>query len=39
MALDLYQRSLSLPIYSRMIDADVERVVDAVLDVVAANRR
>lgn len=32
-ALDLYQRSISLPIYSRMTDADVTRVIDAVLEV------
>jgi len=38
-ALDLYRRSLSLPIYSRMTDAEVGRVVAAVRDVVAAHRR
>jgi perosamine synthetase len=35
-ALDLYRRSISLPIYSAMTHADVERVVDAVLDVCRA---
>ena len=29
-ALDLYERSLSLPIYSSMTDEEVERVVEAV---------
>jgi perosamine synthetase len=33
-ALDLYQRSVSLPIYSRMTDAEVARVVQSVRDVV-----
>ncbi len=37
--LDLYRRSLSLPIYSRMSDGEVERVVAAVRDVVDAFRR
>lgn len=32
-ALDVYERSLSLPVYSRMTDADAARVVDAVLDL------
>jgi perosamine synthetase len=34
-----FQRVLSLPIYSRMTDRDVEDVVEAVCRVVAANRR
>lgn len=38
-ALDLYRRSVSLPIYSRMTDADVARVVAAVRETVAASRR
>jgi perosamine synthetase len=33
-----YQRVVSLPIYSRMTDEDVDRVVDAVIRIVAANR-
>jgi dTDP-4-amino-4,6-dideoxygalactose transaminase len=33
-----YQRMLSLPIYSRMSDSDVERVIDAVREVVARHR-
>jgi dTDP-4-amino-4,6-dideoxygalactose transaminase len=36
-ALDLYQRSVSLPIYSRMTDAEVARVVQSVRDVVLKN--
>jgi dTDP-4-amino-4,6-dideoxygalactose transaminase len=30
-----YQREISLPIYSKMSDADVQDVIDAVLEVVA----
>jgi UDP-4-amino-4,6-dideoxy-N-acetyl-beta-L-altrosamine N-acetyltransferase len=30
---DLYRRSISLPLYSRMTDADVERVIDAVRSI------
>lgn len=37
--LDLYRRSLSLPIYSRMKDAEVERVAATVRDVVEKFRR
>jgi perosamine synthetase len=33
-----YQRVVSLPIYSRMTDEDVDRVIDAVIRIVAANR-
>ncbi len=33
-----YQRELSLPIYSKMTDGDVQDVVEAVLATVAANR-
>ena len=36
---DLYRRSVSLPIYTRMSDEDVNRVVDAVLDVVKRHAR
>jgi dTDP-4-amino-4,6-dideoxygalactose transaminase len=32
-ALELYERSFSLPIYSRMTDGDVDRVIDAVVDI------
>lgn len=32
-----YQRELSLPIYSKMTDDDVQDVIDAVLEIVAAN--
>lgn len=38
-ALDLYKRSVSLPIYSGMTDADVERVIEAVVQVVREKRR
>jgi dTDP-4-amino-4,6-dideoxygalactose transaminase len=38
-ALDVYGRSISLPIYSKMGDADVNRVIEAVMDVIAAHRR
>ena len=38
-ALDCYQRSLSLPIYSVMTDHEVARVMDAVTDICAAHRR
>lgn len=34
-----YQRVVSLPIYSKMTDADVEDVVDAVVDIVNSSRR
>jgi len=33
-----YQRVISLPIYSRMSDQDVEDVIEAVVDIVTANR-
>jgi len=32
----VYERQLSLPIYTRMTDADVERVIEAVAQVLAA---
>lgn len=38
-AYDLYLRSISLPIYSAMTDAQVDRVVDTVLEIVADHRR
>jgi perosamine synthetase len=34
-----YQRILSLPIYARMSDADIEDVIAAVRDIVESNRR
>jgi dTDP-4-amino-4,6-dideoxygalactose transaminase len=34
-----YQRVVSLPIYSRMTDEDVDRVIGAIGRIVAANRR
>jgi perosamine synthetase len=37
-ALDLYSRSISLPVYSRMTDGDVDRVIGAVLEVTSSNR-
>ena len=38
-ALDCYQRSLSLPIYSKMDDGQVTRVMEAVAEICAAHRR
>lgn len=38
-ALDLFRRSVSLPIYSKMSDADVLRVIDAVQGVVRLHRK
>jgi perosamine synthetase len=38
-ALDLYQRSISLPIYSAMTDEQVERVIAAVQGLVREHRR
>lgn len=37
--LDLYERSVSLPIYSAMSDGDVERVIAAVDELVRAHKR
>ncbi len=34
-----YQRAVSMPIYSRMSDQDVEDVITAVRQIIAANRR
>jgi dTDP-4-amino-4,6-dideoxygalactose transaminase len=36
---EVYLRSVSLPIYSAMTDAQVERVIAAVFEVIAAHRR
>jgi perosamine synthetase len=38
-ALDVFQRSVSLPIYSRMSEVEVERVIEAVRAVVGGARR
>lgn len=38
-ASSLFARSLSLPIYSKMTDADVARVIEAVADVLKLHRR
>lgn len=38
-AMELFQRSLSLPIYSKMSDADMARVIDAVGSVARRHRR
>jgi dTDP-4-amino-4,6-dideoxygalactose transaminase len=35
-ALDCYMRAVSLPIYSKMSDGDIERVVEAVRDILKA---
>jgi UDP-4-amino-4,6-dideoxy-N-acetyl-beta-L-altrosamine transaminase len=34
-----YQRIISLPIYPKMTDIDVERVIESVTDIVKSNRR
>jgi dTDP-4-amino-4,6-dideoxygalactose transaminase len=34
-----YQRIISLPIYARMTDEDVERVIETVRDVVTSHRK
>lgn len=36
---DLYQREISLPIYPKMTEGDVRRVIDAVLEIVKNNRK
>ena len=33
-AFDVYQQSVSLPVYSKMSDLDTQRVIDAVLDII-----
>jgi dTDP-4-amino-4,6-dideoxygalactose transaminase len=38
-ALNQYKRLVSLPIYSRMSDDDVESVIDAVVDIIEGYRR
>ena len=35
----VYRRIVSLPIYPKMTDGDVERVIEAVLDITSKNRR
>jgi dTDP-4-amino-4,6-dideoxygalactose transaminase len=35
----IYERSISLPVYPEMTDAEVERVIEMVVDVVVKNRR
>jgi len=36
---DLYEREISLPIYPKMTEGDVRRVIDAVLEIVRKNRK
>lgn len=36
---DLYEREISLPIYPKMTEGDVRRVIDAVLEIVKKNRK
>ncbi len=36
---DLYEREISLPIYPKMTEQDVQRVIDAVLDLVKKHRK
>jgi UDP-4-amino-4,6-dideoxy-N-acetyl-beta-L-altrosamine transaminase len=38
-AYETYQRIISLPIYAKMTDNDVERVIESVTDIVKSNRR
>jgi dTDP-4-amino-4,6-dideoxygalactose transaminase len=38
-ALDAFSRMISLPLHPRLSDSDVQDVIDAVLDVVAAHRQ
>lgn len=38
-AYETYQRIISLPIYARMTDDDVERVIESVVDVVTSHRK
>jgi hypothetical protein len=38
-ALAEYPRMVSLPLYSKMTDADVERVIAAVRETIAGHRR
>jgi perosamine synthetase len=34
-----FQRILSLPLYSKMTEADIDRVIDTVRNLVKENRR
>ena len=38
-AYETYQRIISLPIYAKMTDQDVNRVIESVTDIVKSNRR
>ncbi len=38
-AYETYKRIISLPIYAKMTDSDVNRVIDSVTDIVKSNRR
>jgi len=38
-AYETYQRIISLPIYAKMTDNDVERVIESVTDIIKSNRR
>jgi len=38
-AFETYKRIISLPIYSKMTDLDVERVIEAVMHIAKSNRR
>ncbi len=38
-AFDNYQRMISLPLYPKMVDRDIEDVVEAVIEVAKENRR
>jgi dTDP-4-amino-4,6-dideoxygalactose transaminase len=38
-ATDVFQRIISLPIYPRMSQCDTDRVIEAVRDIIACNRR
>jgi len=38
-AYDVYQRAVSLPIYPKMTDADVERVIDTVTAILTKYSR
>lgn len=38
-AYETYQRIISLPIYARMTDGDVERVIESVTDIVTSHRK
>jgi len=38
-AYETYQRIISLPIYAKMTDQDVNRVIEAVMDIIKNNRK